>query len=77
VVVYRHDRRRRLTLALLVLTSLALITLDERGSGLINSARSAAQDVVSPVQQLADDVVNPASDWLSSIGRGNSSRTRT
>jgi rod shape-determining protein MreC len=71
VVVYRHDRRRRVTLVLLVLTSLALISLDERGSSLINSARSAAQDFVSPVQNLADDAVNPASDWLSAIGRGN------
>jgi rod shape-determining protein MreC len=71
VVVYRHDRRRRVTLVLLVLTSLALISLDERGSSLIDSARSAAQDFVAPVQHLADDAVNPASDWLSSIGRAN------
>ena len=42
MVVYRHDRRRRLTLVLLVITSLALISLDERGSGLIDSARTAA-----------------------------------
>ena len=50
VVVYRHDRRRRLTLVLLVITSLALISLDERGSGIIDSARTAAQDVVAPLQ---------------------------
>jgi rod shape-determining protein MreC len=71
VVVYRQDRRRRVTLVLLILTSLALISLDERGSGLLNSARTAAQDVVSPVQDLADDVVNPASDWFSGLGRAN------
>jgi rod shape-determining protein MreC len=59
------------TLVLLILTSLALISLDERGSGLLNSARTAAQDVVSPVQDLADDVVNPASDWFSGLGRAN------
>ncbi len=56
---------------LLVLTSLALISLDERGSALLDSARSGAQDVVSPLQNLADDVVNPASDWFSGLGRAN------
>jgi rod shape-determining protein MreC len=71
VVVYRQDRRRRVTLVLLVLTALALMTLDERGSGVINSARTAAQDVVSPLQTLADDVINPTSDWLDGLGRAN------
>jgi rod shape-determining protein MreC len=63
-----------LTLALLVITSLALISLDERGSGLINSARTAAQDVVSPVQNLADDVVNPVSDWFAGLGHASELR---
>jgi rod shape-determining protein MreC len=71
VVVYRHDRRRRLTLVLLVITSLALISLDERGSGLIDSARTAAQDVISPLQTLADDVINPVADWFDGLGRAN------
>ena len=69
--ISRHDRRRRLTLVLLIITSLALMSLDERGSGLIDSARTAAQDVVSPVQRLADDVINPAADWLDGLGRAN------
>lgn len=71
MVVYRHDRRRRLTLVLLVITSLALISLDERGSGIINSARTAAQDVVSPVQSLADDAINPVTDWFDGLGRAD------
>jgi rod shape-determining protein MreC len=71
VDITRHDRRRRLTLVALVITSLALVSLDERGSGIINSARTAAQDVVSPVQELADDVINPVSDWLDGLGRAN------
>jgi rod shape-determining protein MreC len=66
-----HDRRRRLTLVLLVVTSLALVSLDERGSGIIDSARTAAQDVVAPVQNLADDAINPAADWIDGLGRAN------
>jgi rod shape-determining protein MreC len=58
-------------LVLLVITSLALMSLDERGSGLINSARTAAQDVVSPLQDLADDAINPAADWFDGLGRAN------
>jgi rod shape-determining protein MreC len=69
--ITRHDRRRRLTLVLLVITSLALMSLDERGSGIINSIRSAAQDVVAPVQNLADDVFNPMSEWLDGLGRAD------
>jgi rod shape-determining protein MreC len=71
VDITRHDRRRRLTLVLLIITSLALVSLDERGSGIINDARTAAQDVVSPLQRLADDVINPVSDWLDGLGRAN------
>jgi rod shape-determining protein MreC len=58
-------------LVLLVITSLALVSLDERGSAVINSARTAAQDFVSPLQDLADDVFNPVSDWLDGLGRAN------
>ena len=54
-----------------MITSLALISLDERGSGIIDSARSAAQDVVSPLQTLADDVINPVADWFDGLGRAN------
>jgi cell shape-determining protein MreC len=71
VVVYRQDRRRRVTLVLLIITSLVLISLDERGSGVINSARTAAQDVVSPIQNLADHVFNPVTDFFDGLGRAN------
>ena len=71
MVVTRTDRRRRFTLVLLVVTSLALVSLDEQGSGLIDSARTLAQDVVAPVQNLADDVINPTADWFDGLGRAN------
>lgn len=69
MVVYRQDRRRRLTLVLLVITSLVLISLDERGSGLFDSARSTAQDVVAPMQRALDSVIDPVADWLDGLGR--------
>jgi rod shape-determining protein MreC len=71
VDISRPDRRRRFTIVLLVITSLALVSLDERGSGIIDSVRTGAQDVVSPLQRLADDVINPVSDWLDGLGRAN------
>jgi rod shape-determining protein MreC len=70
----RHARRRRRTLVLLVITSLALVSLDERGSGVINSARTAAQDVVAPIQNLADDVIDPVADWFDGLGRADELR---
>jgi rod shape-determining protein MreC len=71
VVVYRQSRRRRLTLVLIVVTSLALITLDQSGAGVVSTVRSAAQDVVAPVQNLVDDVVSPVHDLFTGLGRGN------
>jgi rod shape-determining protein MreC len=71
VEISRHGRRRRLTLVLLVITSLALVSLDERGSGVIDSARTAAQDVVGPLQDIADDVIDPVAEWFSGLGRAN------
>jgi rod shape-determining protein MreC len=71
VVVYRQDRRRRLTLVLLVITSLVLISLDERGSGILDTVRSAAQDVISPAQNVVDDLVNPVADFFDSLGRAD------
>jgi rod shape-determining protein MreC len=71
VVVYRQSRRRRITLLLVVVTSLALISLDKSGAGIIGSARSGAQDVVAPLQNLADDAINPVRDFFDGLGRGN------
>jgi rod shape-determining protein MreC len=71
VVVYRPSRRRRITLLLVVVTSLALISLDKSGAGIIGTARSGAQDVVAPLQNLADDAITPVRDFLDGLGRGN------
>jgi rod shape-determining protein MreC len=69
VVVYRRTARRRSIVVLLVITSVTLITLDQRGngSGVIGSIRSGAHDVVAPVQRGVGDVVRPVSDWFDGV----------
>lgn len=71
MVVYRQDRRRRITLVMLIITSLLLITLDQQGTGVVASLRSGAQDVISPLQNVADDVISPATDFFDSFGRAD------
>ena len=51
-------------LVLLVLTALALISFDERGSAAIDSARSAAADVIQPVRSASSSAFNPVTDWI-------------
>jgi rod shape-determining protein MreC len=72
VVVYQPDhRRRRVVLVMLVLTALALISFDERGSSTIDQARSTAADVIQPVRDLSSSVFNPVTDWLDGLGRAS------
>jgi rod shape-determining protein MreC len=62
--VFERLGQRRTTLVLLVLVSITLITFDVRGSGIIDGARSTADDVFSPVQSAADVVFRPfESTW--------------
>jgi rod shape-determining protein MreC len=68
MAVYRQDRRRRITLVLLIVTSLALITFDQRDSSVVRSIRSTAQDVISPIQGVADDAISPVTDFFDNIG---------
>jgi rod shape-determining protein MreC len=62
MVVYRRESRRRPILALAVVTSLALITLDNGGNGAIASLRHTARDVVAPLQGVVEDAFDPVSD---------------
>jgi rod shape-determining protein MreC len=71
MAVYRQDRRRRITLVMLIITSLVLISLDQQDAGVVASLRSAAQDVISPLQGVADDVISPATDFFDSLGRAD------
>ena len=53
--------RSRFTLALLILTSLTVLTLDFRGSSAIHSLRNTASTVFSPVRDAAGTAFSPVS----------------
>lgn len=60
---------RRYLLALVVLSAVTLITLDQRGqgSGVFDSARRLALDLASPVQSAVDDVASPVGEWFDGV----------
>src|SRR5437867_12973364 len=74
MVVHRPDSRRRALLVLLAATSIILATVDSRGSALIDSARSTAQDAAAPLQDAVNGVVDPVSNWVDGIGAGGALR---
>jgi rod shape-determining protein MreC len=61
--------RRRYVLVLLVLTSVTLITLDQRqgNSGPVGTLGRFAHRVVSPVSDLSSSALNPVSDWFDGV----------
>jgi rod shape-determining protein MreC len=59
----RRGGRSRLTLVLLVLTSITILTLDFKGGeGTLDPVRDAAATVFSPVRDAADTVFAPVAD---------------
>jgi rod shape-determining protein MreC len=67
VALSRRTGRSRLTLALLVLTSLAVLTLDFRDSSIIQGARRVASTAFSPLRGAADTVSEPFSNAWSGV----------
>ena len=63
----RRTGRSRLTLALLIITSLAVLTLDFRDAAIVRSARDAAATVFSPLRGVADAVSDPFQNGWSGI----------
>lgn len=55
----RRSGRSRLTILLLVLTSITVLTLDFRGVGFLGDARRAVGSALSPLQGAADFVASP------------------
>jgi len=58
----RRSGRSRFTLALLILTSITVLTLDFRGSSAIHSIRNAASSAFSPVRDGASRAFSPVSN---------------
>ena len=68
----RRTGRSRFTLALLILTSVTVLTLDFRGSSAIQSLRNAASSAFSPVRDGASRVFSPVSNaWNGLFHYGN------
>lgn len=68
--MYRDSRKTRVVLALLILTSFTLITVDYRaGDGAaLRGLRTAAAAVFGPVQRAVTNVVRPIGNALSTLG---------
>jgi rod shape-determining protein MreC len=66
VAVYRRTSRPRFTLLLLILTSVTLLTLSQRGStsGVVGAIRSGARDVFAPIQRVASAATRPMGDFF-------------
>ena len=58
----RRTGRSRLTLALLVLTSITVLTLDFRDSSVVAGARELAATIFSPLRGVAETATEPLSD---------------
>jgi rod shape-determining protein MreC len=64
--------RRGMTIGLLVVASIAIITLDYRGQahGVITGAKRAAHDAFAPVQSGVDALARPVGSFLSGAAHG-------
>ena len=67
----RDTRRTRVLLALLLVTSISLITVDYRGGerSPLDGVRSLAAAVFGPVERVAAAIASPVSDAVDSVGR--------
>src|SRR2546423_2820502 len=73
--IYRPSPRRRVPLAVLVLASIAVITLDFRSSGgVFGGARDTMGSVLSPVRRVSASVIRPITNFFSGIARAGSLR---
>jgi rod shape-determining protein MreC len=69
MAVYRRESRRRPILVMVVITSLALISLDSGGNGVIASVRHSARDLVAPVQGVVDDAFHPVENVFDGVSK--------
>jgi rod shape-determining protein MreC len=71
VVAYQRTNRRPI-LVLIVVTAVALITLDVRGSGPVSAVRCGAHDVVDPIAGAIGAAFSPVGDWIDGVTRATS-----
>lgn len=67
MAVPNRTGRSRLTLVLLLVTSVTLLTLDFRGFGPIQSAQDAARDAFQPIQNGVGNVFGPVTNSWSAV----------
>ena len=67
MAVYRRESRRRPIIALIIITSLALISLDRGGNGIIGTVRHTARDAIAPVQNVVADAFHPVSNVFDGV----------
>lgn len=67
MAVANRTGRSRVTIVLLILTSVTLLTLDFREFGPLESAQSSVRGVFEPVQDAADRVFSPVGDAWQSV----------
>ena len=70
----RDNRRLRIILVLLVLTSLTFLTLDQRNGNSFSGLRSAASTVFGPIQRLGGSVGSSIGDTFSGVAHGSRDR---
>lgn len=71
----RRTGRSRLTIALLVLTSITVLTLDFRDSSVVSGAREVAATIFSPLRGVAETATEPFSNaWNGVTGYGDLER---
>ena len=67
MAVYRRDTRPRSILMIAIFTSLVLITLDSRGSGVLDTTRSTVRDMLAPIESVTDEVFSPVRDFFGGV----------
>ena len=76
--MFERARRHRLLLAVLLIASLTIVTLDFRstGPGPLDAVGRVTLSVLGPVQRGLSAIVSPIGGFLSGLGRGGSLRSQ-
>ena len=67
MAVSGRSTRPRFILIVLVLASITLVTVDQRGGGTIPHLRGKARDVFSPIQNAFSDLTSPVTNFFQGV----------